>query len=303
MPKPILPALLLLTVALGAQTQDPPVFKAESNLVVLHVNVFDKRFIPVSTLAQENFTVLEDDRPQTLSFFSNEDVPVTVGLVIDNSSSMLTRRNMVVAGGMTFATTSHPEDELFIVSFTENVRLALPPTLPFTPNRSILEASLNRLTPGGQTALYDAVIRALEHIEQANHQKRVIIVLSDGDDTASTHERDDMYRRARDSDAIIYCIALKATGGESANPGVLKELARIGGGVAYMPDSENDVIRAFETIAKNIRDGYSLGYVPAETGRHREFHHVKVMVHAPGKGSFEVRYRHGYTTPAAVDAQ
>src|SRR5687767_5076674 len=99
MPRPLVPALLLLTVALGARTQDPPVFKAESNLVVLHVNVFDKRFVPVSTLAQENFTVLEDDRPQTLSFFSSEDVPVTVGLVINNSSSMLTRRKMVVAGG------------------------------------------------------------------------------------------------------------------------------------------------------------------------------------------------------------
>src|SRR5687767_5423907 len=96
--KLLIPALLLLAVALGAQTQDTPVFKAESNLVVLHVNVFDKRFVPVTTLTQDNFTVLEDDRPQTVSFFSSEDVPVTVGLVIDNSSSMLTRRKMVVAG-------------------------------------------------------------------------------------------------------------------------------------------------------------------------------------------------------------
>src|SRR5688572_21509701 len=117
MPRYLLFAVFSLTVALGAQSQDPPVFKAESNLVVLHVNVFDKRFVPVSTLTQENFTVVEDDRPQTLSFFSSEDVPVTVGLVIDNSSSMITRRRMVVAGGMAFATSSHPEDEMFIVSF------------------------------------------------------------------------------------------------------------------------------------------------------------------------------------------
>lgn len=295
-------ALLLLTVALGAQTQDPPVFKAESNLVVLHVNVFDKRFVPVATLSRDNFMVLEDDRPQTVSFFSGEDVPVTVGLVIDNSSSMLTRRKMVVAGGMTFATTSHPEDELFIVSFTERVRMALPPGIQFTPNRSILEASLNRLAPGGQTAIYDAVIRALDHIEQAKHQKRVIIVLSDGDDTASTHDRDDMYTRARASDAIIYSIALRGGDGR-AKPGILKELAQIGGGVAFLPNSEDQVVQAFETIAKNIREGYSLGYVPSGAGEDGEFRRVKVLVRAPGKGPYEVRYRHGYTAPAAVDPQ
>lgn len=289
-------AALAATILVRAQTPETPVFKAEANLVVLHVNVFDKRFEPVDDLKSENFLVIEDDRPQTLSFFSSEDVPVTVGLVVDNSSSMLTRRKMVVAGGMAFANSSHPEDELFLVSFTENVRLGLPPGMRFTSARRMLEASLNMLKPGGQTAFYDAVIRALDHVAQATHQKRVLIVLSDGDDTASVNSRKDMYERARQSDAIIYTIGLSSPG-ERGDPGVMKELAKIGGGVAYRPDTEDDVIHAFEVVARNIRTGYSLGYVPAVDLHDGAYRRVKIMVRVPGRSSFEVRYRHGYSAP------
>src|SRR5881628_292829 len=121
--KPIpLIALGLFAAMSPPAAQDPAIFRSESTLVVLHVNVYDKHDDPVTLLTRDNFAVTEDDRPQQITFFNGQDMPVAAGLVIDNSSSMIPRRKMVVAGGMTFANSSHPEDELFTVSFTEHVR-------------------------------------------------------------------------------------------------------------------------------------------------------------------------------------
>jgi VWFA-related protein len=290
-----------LFTTLRAQSPESPLFRSEANLVVLHVNVFDKRFDPVTDLTRDHFSVTEDGHLQTISFFSREDVPVAVGLVIDNSSSMIPRRRLVVAGGMAFVTSSRPDDELFVVSFTEHVRMALPAGTDFTSRRSVLQASLNLLRPGGSTALYDAVIRGLDHLERARHQKRVLIVLSDGEDTASEHSRKDMNERARESDAIIYTITATA-GDHSGKPDVLRELAHIGGGVAYVPDTEDEVIRDFQVVARNIRQGYSLGYVPSNPAQ-GSFRHVKIVARLAGKAPFEVRYRHGYAVPGAADPQ
>src|SRR5262245_27999475 len=113
-------------------TEEPQVFKAGAELVVLHVNVFDGRSDAVPNLPQSAFTVFEDGKPQDISFFEAGDVPVTVGLVIDNSTSMLTERDLVVAGTKTFAESSHPEDQMFAVVFNEHVRLGLPSSVAFT---------------------------------------------------------------------------------------------------------------------------------------------------------------------------
>jgi Ca-activated chloride channel homolog len=299
--------LFLLVAALGSGTprvfgQDPttPLFRSEANLVVLHVNVFDDGE-PVLRLARENFLVFENDRLQEIRFFSSEDVPVTVGLVIDSSSSMITQRGLVVAGGMAFANSSHPEDELFTVSFTEQVRFGLPDNVPFTSDRLLVHTALNGLRPGGRTALYDAVIRALDHLERANHQKRVLMVLSDGDDTASRASKEEMFARAAASDAIIYAVGLidPATG-VSGNRGVMRTLARLGGGIAYFPSNERGVIRTFEEIAVHVRRGYSIGYVPTVSPQKDPFRRVRVMVRAPGRRGLSVRYRTGYVAAGST---
>src|SRR6266581_619973 len=132
--------------------QDEQVFKAGAELVVLHVNVFDGRSDAVPDLPQGAFTVFEDDKPQDISFFSAGDVPVTVGLVIDNSTSMLTERELVMAGTSSFAQSSHPEDEMFAIVFNEYVRRGLPDTIDFTRNRMQLRVSLQRFPAGGKTA-------------------------------------------------------------------------------------------------------------------------------------------------------
>jgi Ca-activated chloride channel homolog len=304
MTRALLPALLLVVslVPLGA-AQDPPVFKSRSDIVQVHVNVFDGDSDAVTGLTRENFLVFEDGRNQEITFFSSEDVPVAVGLIIDNSSSMISKGPLVTAGGMAFAESSHPEDELFIISFNEHVRHALPRTQPFTPSRPLLRATLAGLSAGGKTALHDAVIEGLNHVEKATHQKHVIIVLSDGEDNASRHTREEMYDRAARSDAIIYAVATSdpRTGG-SGQPGVLRKLARIGGGFAYFPRSREQVVTVLMEMAESIRRGYSIGYTPTNTIRDGQFRRIKVMVRANGR-SLTARYRDGYTAPGPTSTK
>ena len=272
----------------------PPVFKARSDLVVLHANVFDGKSDAVPALPQSAFTVIEEGRPQTITFFNDADVPVAAGLVIDNSSSMITRRQMVIAGTNAFADSSHPEDELFTVVFNEHIRLGLQPGVAFTKSPAQIQASLLRYPATGQTALYDAVIEALDYVRQATHQKRVLIVLSDGDDNASRHSEADMLHRASRSDALVYTISTVDYGHQSGNAGVLKRLAERTGGAAYFPKSQAEIIRAFTEVATNIRRGYSIGYVPETPREPGEYRRVQVRVRVPGR-NLAVKVRDGYT--------
>ena len=278
-----------------------PVFKATSDLVVLHVNVFDGRSDAVPDLPQSAFLVFEDDKAQDITFFTGADVPVAVGLVVDNSSSMLTRRAMVLAGARAFVESSHPEDELFTIVFNEHVRKGLPEGVNFTRSRDQLTAGLNRFPAGGKTALYDAVIAGLDHLEEAPHQKRVLIVLSDGGDNASRHSKEELLQRAAASEALIYTVTRR--GGDTpqrGDAGLMRELAEVSGGVAYFPDGPEETIEQFTEIARNIRRGYSIGYVPPSAGDGR-YHRVRVMVRVPGRTNLTARAREGYASrPAAA---
>ena len=285
----------LVALPVGARQQDAPsaVFKAESELVVLHVNVFDRRSDAVSDLPQDVFEVEEDNIPQKITFFNNEDVPVAVGLVVDNSGSMIARRAMVLAGARAFAESSHPEDEVFTIVFNEHIRHGLPGSLPFTQSPTQIEVGVTRFPPGGKTALHDAVIEGLEHLEEASHQKHVLVVLSDGDDNASMHSADTMLERAARSDALIYTISTAELMGDGHSK-VLRKLAERSGGVTYTPRSERAVVEAFREIAGNIRRGYSIGYVPTNTAHDGRFRRIKVSVRGPGSKNLSVITRDGY---------
>jgi VWFA-related protein len=298
----LVPGLLLTAVCAGtplfATRQDPQpppeVFRAQSDLVVLHVNVFDGRSDAVPDLPQSVFRVFEDDKPQEISFFGGSDVPVAVGLILDNSGSMIGRQQMVVAGGTAFAHSSHPEDELFTIQFNENIQYTLPPGIAFTSRQTLLEGALARYRAGGRTALHDAVIAGLEHLELSNHQKHVLVVLSDGEDNASQHSEGEMMERARDSNALIYTVSnANRHVGMAGDPKVLRKLADVTGGVAYFPSSDERVVESFDEIAANIRRGYTIGYVPT-TARDGQFHRVKVMALVPGRKPLNVRSRNGY---------
>jgi Ca-activated chloride channel family protein len=214
---------------------------------------------------------------------------------------MITRRPMVLAGTKEFAESSHPEDELFTIVFNEHVRHGLPNAVLFTRSRPQIEAAVARFPPGGRTALHDAVIAGLEHLEEASHQKRVLVVLSDGDDNASTQSDDVMLERAARSDALIYAVSTDRLVSDDGKPGLLKKLAKLTGGVAYRPKSERALVDAFREIAGNIRRGYSIGYVPTNTVHDGRFRRVKVAVRTPRLKNLKVIARDGYLAPHHAD--
>ena len=302
--------LVLAGTAMGAASagrgQDPapeaqeparPTFSSGTDLVVLHVTVFDRRGDPVPQLTRDVFHVVENGTPQTITMFSDGDSPVAVGLVVDNSSSMLTRRSMVLAGIKAFAEASQAEDQAFTIVFNEDVRRALPGSIAFTNNPTILQASVNAVPAGGKTALHDAVIAGLDHLDTAERQKRVLVVLSDGEDNASRDSEDAMLRRADRSDALIYTVSTARLDVNVGNERLLRKLAQATGGNAYTPKTERDVIAAFADIAGKIRQGYTLGYVPTNPAHDGSYRRLIVRVLAPGMRAPVVHARDGYLAP------
>jgi len=284
---------LLIVGSSGNLRAQEPVFRSRSDIVVLYVNVFNGKSDAVPNLPKSAFQVFEDGVPQPITFFDDADVPVAVGLVIDNSTSMLTHRQMVLAAGRAFSESSHPDDEAFTISFNEHVRIGLPDSLEFTQSHSILEASLLRYAPGGMTAMYDAVIDGLDHLLDSDLQKRVLLVLSDADDNASRHSNQDMLHRASRSDALIYTIFTGDLSSTSGDPGVMKKLAEMTGGTSYAPKTEQETVEVFKEIATNIRRGYRIGYVPQT--HDDSYHRIRVTARAPGFKNLKVRVRDGYT--------
>ena len=277
--------------------RETPTFTLESDLVVLHVSIFDRNGDAVRGLDRQAFHVIEDGVPQTITFFGGEDVPVAVGLVVDNSGSMLTRRGMILAGVKAFADSSRTDDEAFTVIFNEHVRRGLPDSVPFTHNAILLQSTLGRFPAGGRTALYDAVNSSLDHLETATRQKHVLVVLSDGADNASRATEQEMLRKAEGADALIYTVSTARLDTGLGNERLLRRLARLSGGESYAPRSEAQVVSAFAEIAATIRRGYSIGYVPTNGTHDGTRRRVAVQVRSPNLRSPRVYTRDGYLAP------
>lgn len=293
--------ILQILAASSAAPQDQrAIFSSRSDLVVLHVSVLDRKSGFVPGLPRDAFTVYEDGRPQTIAFFRNEDSPVTVGLVIDSSASMLRKREALIAAGLAFAKSSRHDDELFVVHFNERVWMGLSSGRPFTSDAAELRSALQRSTARGRTALFDAIAAALTHLQQGTAQKKVLIVISDGGDNSSTTCFSDVLDMARRSDAVIYGIGLSDEYDSEADPDVLKQLARATGADAFFPSEVSDVTRILERIARDIRSGYTIGYVPAGPPA-PGYHAVRVDVASDGR-KFAVRARSGYTAGAGASS-
>ena len=276
----------------NAPGQTAKVFSSRSEVVVVHATVRDGKSRLVTGLPREAFTVFEDGRQEPVSFFHNEDSPVTVGLVLDCSGSMQRKRDAVIAAGLAFARSSHPKDELFTVNFNEQVWKGLPASMPFTTDVDQLQAALQRSTARGQTALFDGVRTALKHLDSGHEEKKVLIVVSDGGDNASAAKFEEVLDLALRMDAIIYAIGMYDEYDRDAKPDVLRKLARATGGEVYFPHSPDDATRILEQIARDIRSGYTLGYMPStERNGYRAIH---VEVHAPDGRKLSVRARSGY---------
>jgi VWFA-related protein len=293
--------MLLLLLGLWAQAaQGAPAFKSSSELIVLHVSVVDKHAGFVSGLPRDAFAVYEDGRPQEIKFFENEDTPVSVGLVIDSSGSMATRRDAVVAAGMAFAESSHPEDEMFTIAFNERVWRGLPAGQAFTSDHAQLHDALNRSGARGQTALFDAIAAGLEQLDSGGKTRKILIVISDGGDNAShtTFERvlDSALRR----DVVIYTVGIYDVNDGDAKPGLLRELAAATGGEAFFPKAIEKVQPALERIARDIRSSYTIGYVPPPAdGASARPRRIKVDLHAADGRKLAVRARSAYVNGSA----
>ncbi len=277
---------------------EPFTMKVNVDMVVLHATVQDRKNILVSGLSKDDFQVYEDGVLQPMKYFSHEDIPVTVGLVIDNSGSMKSKRDDVVAAALVFARSSNPQDQMFVVNFNEKVSFGLPYSTPFTDQVSQLEVALSTVKADGETALYDAVAVALEHLKKGNRDKKVLIVISDGGDNASRHQLAEIMALAGKPDAIIYTIGIFDEQDADRDPGVLKRLAKDTGGEAFLPASLNEVAPVCERIAHDIRNQYTISYVPTNRNRDGKYRVIQVKATAPGRGRLLVRTRTGYFAPA-----
>jgi VWFA-related protein len=289
------PALILTiigsTVGLARQHAT---FGTTSELVVLHVNVRDREGGFVTDLPQRAFSVFEDLRPQTLRLFVDDDTPVTVGLLIDNSISMRESRELVVAAAGAFARSGHAEDEIFALAFNEHVAPVLPPTAPFTSDATILAAALHdAISARGKTAFFDATIAGLAYAERGRHPRKVLVVISDGGDNASATTFDAVVTRAQESNATIYTVVLADPLDPEANPGRMATLARISGGETFTPRSAREISGVLQAIARDIRHTYTLGYTP-DKAPDGTFRRVRVIVTPSDGRRLVVRTREGY---------
>lgn len=273
-------------------SQERPTFKAESELVVLHVSVRDRDGRYITGLDRDGFTVIDDGKPQTLEMFSADEVPASIGFLIDNSNSMHPNRERVIAAAVEFARHRHPRDEIFVMTFNEQVRHAFGPARAADMNPTAFGAAMAQaISARGMTAIYDGILAGLKRVGQGARTRQVLIVVSDGDDNASTATRRDVIRQVHESDATIYTIALIDPITREGNPGLLRELAKVTGGESYQPRRVEDVGEAFDRIARDIRSAYTLAYAPT-TKTHR--HTVRVYVRPKDGRQLQVRTRDGY---------
>jgi Ca-activated chloride channel homolog len=279
------------------QSDNQETIKINVDLVVLHATVQNSNHNPVSGLGKEDFRVYEDGVLQEIESFSHEDIPVTVGLVIDNSGSMRPKRTEVIAAALAFARASNKKDQIFVVNFNEHVSFGLPANTPFTDKTAQLEFALSKVAADGMTALYDAVAAAIEHLKKGDRDKQSLIVISDGADNASRHNLARIIVLARQSEAIIYTIGIYDRDDPDRSPGSLKQLAKATGGEAFLPGSVKDVVPICERIARDIRNQYTITYVPKDIKYDGKYRVIQVKAGAPGRGRLMVRARAGYYAP------
>lgn len=275
--------------------------KVDVNLVVLHTSVLDDRQRFADGLKQENFRVFEDKIEQKLSVFKREDVPVSMGLVIDNSGSMREKRPRVNEAALTLVQASNPRDEAFVVNFNDDFYLDL--DKDFTSSIPELKEALERIDSRGSTALRDAIIGSLDHLKKGSKDKKVLLVVTDGEDNASHNSLEKTLREIQKTDTVIYTIGLLGNEGKKEAKRakkVLQEIAVASGGLAYFPESVDDVHNICEQVAHDIRNQYILAYYPSNARRDGSFRAVSVEVIPPrGRGRLVARTRNGYYAPGA----
>ncbi|HUI76010.1 MAG TPA: VWA domain-containing protein [Candidatus Acidoferrum sp.] len=278
--------------------------KVNVNLVVLHTTVMDDRGKFVDGLKENNFRVFEDKVEQKLSVFKQEDVPVTMGLVIDNSGSMRDKRPRVNEAALTLVQTSNPQDQVFVVNFNDDFYLDL--DKDFTNSIPELKEALERIDARGSTALYDAIIGSLDHLKKGTKDKKVLLVVTDGEDNISRNSLEKTVHEIQKTNVVIYTIGLFSDEDKRSRKRAtraLKEISAASGGMSYFPEDVDDVHTICLQVAHDIRDQYTLGYYPTNAKKDGTYRTVQVEVIPPhGYGKLVARTRNGYYAPGGSES-
>lgn len=296
--------LLLLAIEPGVSGQQQKlnpdqgqeVITQRTSVVTVNVSVTDRQFRQITGLSKEHFEIYEDKVRQQIEFFSDDDKPVSVGIVFDLSGSMSNKIARAREALKAFIDTCHNDDDFFLVTFNDRASLLA--------ELSDGQTVLNKLTfaePRGQTALYDAAYLGVEKVKQGRHDKRAILIISDGQDNASRYNYGELRKLLKEADVQIYCIGITEEGPiagsliDMQGRAVLDEIARTTGGMAFYPTGYAEMEDAVTRIALALRHQYSLGYVPVNEQRDGKWRKIKVRVNAPkGMPSLVVRAKEGY---------
>ncbi|MBI4472205.1 MAG: VWA domain-containing protein [Acidobacteria bacterium] len=306
-----LSTLVLLSQERGQiQKQDKDyVIKVDVELVTLPVSVFDKDGRPVDGLTQDHFQILEDNTPQKITLFKHEDIPLSVGLIIDNSGSMRNKRERVNHAALSFVRESNPDDETFIVNFDDSAYLEQ----DFTSSIGDLIDALDNVDTRGETALYDALVVSVnEMMPNAKKDKKVILLISDGEDNASKYGINKALEVLRSAkDITVYAVGLiedndqrgglfrKAPSKKAKDD--LQKFAQMTGGQAFFPKSIDEVEEIVRRIAHDLRNQYTIGYTPSNANLDGTWRKIQVKVTPPkNTPKITVVTKEGYQAPGGV---
>lgn len=296
---------LVLPLGLVAQNvpavpQEPSIIKLDTDLVLLSVMVTDQNGHPITGLNKENFKILENEKGQSISFFNLERVPVSWGLVLDRSGSMAEMIRNVYDAAVHVIDEGTEEDEAFIVTFNEEVDLVS----DFVSDKQKLRNSVHGLHAGGMTAIWDASAFALDHLKHGEHRKKVLVVVTDGEDNSSRVDFSDLVRRVEEEkEVLIYTVGMFESGVSLGNYGTargqLDKLAEATGARAHFPSNIKQCRVAMDDIAQDVSHQYQLGYYPTNRSHDGQWRKIEVVVPHAGNtdATYIVRTRAGYYAP------
>jgi len=268
------------------------VFHSDVQEVLLHATVIDDKQRMVTSLDQNAFTVFEDGKPQVIKSFRHEDIPISLGIVIDNSGSMREKRAKVAKAAVNLVKASNPQDEVFVVNFSDEYYL----DQPFTNKINLLQEALEKYETRGGTALYDAVVASADELKKHGKlQKKILFVVTDGEDDASRESLEQAVRRLQEENGpTVYAIGVLGEERQRRAKRALETMAERTGGIAFFPRSLEEVDSISSAVARDIRNQYTIGYKPTTPKSVGGYRSIRVDAKAHGYGKLTVRTRSGY---------
>jgi Ca-activated chloride channel homolog len=268
------------------------VFKKQVQEVVLHATVVDEAGRPVTGLDRSAFSIYVNGSPEPITSFRQEDVPVAIGIVVDNSGSMRDKREQVSEAVLNLIHASNPQDEVFVVNFNQTPYL----DQDFTSDVKLLQAALHQVSTRGSTALYDAVVASAVHLQNNPRlSKKVLLVITDGQDNMSQQTLQEAIRKLQPNKGeTVYAIGLTDQGLTRSGREALQDLASSTGGVAFFPENLGEVNSITRSVAHDIRSQYTLAFQPGNPSAQKGYQAIRVEAKGPNKSRLTVRTRTGY---------